>query len=93
MSTYQYIAQHRAQVPVRHLCQVLHVATSAYYGWQRRRRPSPEAAWQIAVRKECSRHAARYGTRRLRAELHAQSHLVGRWRIRRTLAAARLRAQ
>ena len=38
-------------------------------------------------------HSARYGTRRLRAELHAQGHRVGRWRIRRALAAAGLRAQ
>ncbi len=32
-------------------------------------------------------------TRRLRAELHAQGYCVGRWRIRRVLAAAGLRAQ
>jgi putative transposase len=38
-------------------------------------------------------HSARYGTRRLRAELQAQGHVVGRGRIRRALAAAGLRAQ
>ena len=93
MSTYQHIAQYRAHVPVRQLCQVLRVAPSAYYAWQRRRLPVPEPAWQVAVRKEFAWHSARYGTRRLRAELHAQGHRVGRWRIRRTLAAAGLRAQ
>lgn len=93
MSTYQYIAQRRARVPVRQLCQTLHVAPSAYYAWQRRQAPTPEPAWQIAVRKEFKWHSARYGTRRLRAELHAQGHVVGRWRIRRALAAAGLRAQ
>ena len=39
---HQYIAQRAAQVPVRHLCQVLRVATSAYYAWQWRL--APEAA-------------------------------------------------
>jgi putative transposase len=47
----------------------------------------------VAVRAEFRWHVARYGTRRLRAELHAQGYCVGRWRIRRALAAAGLRAQ
>ena len=93
MSTYQYIARRRAQVPVRQLCQVLCVAPGAYYAWHRHRLPTPEPAWQVAARKAFAWHSARYGTRRLRAELHAQGHQVGRWRIRRTLAAAGLRAQ
>ena len=93
MSTYRYIAQRRSQVPIRQLCQVLHVSASAYYAWQRGQVPAPEPAWQVAVRKEFRWHSARYGTRRLRAELHAQGHRVGRWRIRRALAAAGLRAQ
>ena len=77
VSTYQYIARRQAQVPVRQLCQVLRVAPSAYYAWQRRQRPAPEPAWQVAVREEFKCHSARYGTRRLRAELQAQGHLVG----------------
>lgn len=93
MSPYQYSARRQAQVPVRQLCQTLHVAPSAYYAWQRRQRFTPEPAWQVAVRAEFKGHSARYGTRRLRAELHAQGYLVGRWRIRRALAAAGLRAQ
>jgi putative transposase len=93
MSTYHYIARRQAQVPVRFLCQVLRVGPSAYYAWQRRRLPAPEPAWQVAVRKVFKGHSARYGTRRLRAERHAQGHVVGRWRIRRALAAAGLRAQ
>jgi putative transposase len=35
----------------------------------------------------------RYGTRRLRAKVQAQSHAVGRWRIRRVLKVHGLRAQ
>ncbi|MGI4883967.1 MAG: IS3 family transposase [Janthinobacterium lividum] len=52
-----------------------------------------EPAWQVTVRAEFRWHSARYDTRRLRAELHAQGYRVGRWRIRRALAAAGLRAQ
>ncbi|WP_375418105.1 IS3 family transposase [uncultured Hymenobacter sp.] len=47
----------------------------------------------MTVRNVFKWHSARYGTHRLRAELRAQGHLVGRWRIRRALAAAGLRAQ
>ena len=94
MSTYQHIAQQRAQVPVRQLCQVLRVAPAAYYAWQRRRQlPPVEPAWQVAVREAFGHHSQRYGTRRLRAEVQAQGHLVGRWRIRRVLKAHGLRAQ
>ena len=93
MSPYRYIAQRQAQVPVRQLCQTLHVSASAYYAWQRQQLPAPEPAWQVAVRAAFTWHSARYGTRRLRAELYAQGYPVGRWRIRRALAAAGLRAQ
>ena len=92
MSTYRYIAQRRDQVPVRQLCQVLRAAPSAYYAWQRRQAPALEPAWQVAVRAQFNWHSARYGTRRLRTELLAQGYRVGRWRIRRALAAAGLRA-
>ena len=52
MSTYQHIAQRRAHVPVRPLCQVLRVAPAAYYAWQRHRQaPTAEPAWQVAVRE------------------------------------------
>jgi len=56
-------------------------------------RPVAEPAWQVAVRAAFDHHAQRYGTRRLRAEVQAQGHRVGRWRIRRVLKAHSLRAQ
>ncbi|SFQ80202.1 IS3 family transposase [Hymenobacter arizonensis] len=94
MSVYQHIAQRQAQVPVRQLCHVLHVAPAAYYAWQRRRQmPAVEPAWQVAVREAFADHSQRYGTRRLRAEVQAQGHAVGRWRVRRVLKAHGLRAQ
>ncbi|WP_161599642.1 DDE-type integrase/transposase/recombinase [Hymenobacter nivis] len=79
---------------MRPLCQVLRVAPSAYYAWQRRRQlPPVEPAWQLAVREAFRYHSQRNGTRRLRAEVPAQGHAVGRWRIRRVLEAHGLRAQ
>jgi transposase InsO family protein len=94
VSTYQHIAQRAGQVPARQLCQVLRVAPSAYYAWQRRQQvPATEPAWQVAVRDAFADHSQRYGTRRLRAEVQAQGHAVGRWRIRRVLKLHGLRAQ
>ncbi|SFQ62156.1 IS3 family transposase [Hymenobacter arizonensis] len=94
MSIYRYIVQCQAHVHVRRLCQVLQVAPSAYYAWRRQQgHLAPELAWQVAVRQAFARHSQRYGTRRLRAEVQAQGHAVGRWRIRRVLKAHGLRAQ
>ncbi len=45
------------------------------------------------MREAFGHHTHRYGTRRLRAEVQAQGHTVGRWRIRRVLKAQGLRAQ
>ncbi|WP_092678705.1 transposase [Hymenobacter arizonensis] len=92
VSTYQHIARQAAHAPVRQLCQVLQVAPSAYYAWQRRRQlPAAEPAWQVAV-EVFAYHSQRYGTPRLRVEVQAQGHAVGRWRIRRVLKAHGLRA-
>ena len=94
MSVYQYVARRAGQVPVRQLCQVLRVAPAAYYAWQRRQQvPAVEPAWEVAVREAFAYHSQRYGTRRLRVEVQADGHAVGRWRIRRVLKAHGLRAQ
>ncbi|GAB3843704.1 hypothetical protein GCM10028822_00160 [Hymenobacter terrigena] len=78
---------------MRQLCPVLRVAPAAY-AWQHRRQVlAVEPAWQLAVREAFTCHIQRYGTRRLRAEVQAQGHAVGRWRIRRVLKAHGLRAQ
>jgi transposase InsO family protein len=92
VSRYRFIDQHRAQVPVRELCTVLQVAPSSYYTW-RQRRQQPAPAWERAVVRAFQRHGRRYGTRRLRAEVHAEGHCIGRGRIRRVLRAHGLRAQ
>ena len=90
MSTCRFLERQRGHYAVRELCQVLGVAPSACYAWrQRRQRP----AWEWAVCQAFARHARRYGTRRLRAELQAAGYPIGRYRIRRVLRQHELRAQ
>ena len=55
--------------------------------------PALGRAWQLAVGPAFQRYGRRYGTRQLRAELQAESHTLGRTRIRRTLAASSVRPQ
>ena len=86
MSRYRFIDRHYRWVPVRELCTVLQVAPSCYYAW-RQRRSQPAPAWERAVVRTFARHGRRYGTRRLRAQVPAEGHQVGRWRIRRVLGA------
>ena len=40
------------------------------------------APWQAAAQAACTRHARRYGTRRLWAELHTEGQAVGRYALR-----------
>ncbi|MGY3088368.1 transposase InsO family protein [Hymenobacter sp. UYAg731] len=94
MSAYQHIAQRAGYVPVRQLCQMLRVVPAAYYAWQHRRyRPAVLPAWQVAVHEAFAFHSQRDGTRRLRVEVQAAGHAVGRWRVRRVLEAHGLQAR
>ena len=66
------------------------MSRSGYYAWQQR--PVPTDALTPAVTKAFWRHARRYGSRRLTAELQAEQHVIGRRRIRRIMQAEKLRA-
>jgi transposase InsO family protein len=91
MSCYQFIEQLATSEPVQVLCRVLHVSPAGYYQWLGRAdRPLP--AWEPAATAAFSRHAQRYGTRRLRAELRAEGHMVGRYALRTWLRRCGLRA-
>jgi len=91
MSRYQFIEQAASTEPVQVLCRVLHVSAAGYYQWRKRAdRPTP--AWEPAASAAFSRHAQRYGTRRLRAELRAEGHAVGRYALRTWLRRRGLRA-
>ena len=91
MSCYAFIAACAEPWPVQVLCQVLAVSTAGYYQWRHRPAAAP-APWQVAAQAAFTRHARRYGTRRLRAELHAEGHAVGRYALRSWLHRAGLRA-
>ena len=84
MSRYQFIRACVEPWPAQVLCRVLRVSCAGYYQWRGRTQP-PSAPWQ-------ARHARRYGTRRLRAELRAEGHAVGRYALRSWLHRHDLRA-
>ena len=91
MSKYLFIASQLESWPVRQGCRALGVSASGYYQWRRTEmRPVPD--WQPAAQAAFTRHAGRYGTRRLRAELRAEGHRVGRYGLRSWLRASGLRA-
>ncbi|OUJ69923.1 IS3 family transposase [Hymenobacter crusticola] len=91
MSRYQFIEHVATTEPVQVLCRVLHVSPAGYYQWLGRAdRPAP--GWESAAKAAFSRHAQRYGTRRLRAELRAEGHAVGRCALRTWLRSHGLRA-
>lgn len=81
MSRYQFISACTEAWPVQVLCRLLHVSPAGYYQWNAR--PArPVEAWQAAAEQAFTRHARRYGTRRLRAELRSEGHVVGRYALR-----------
>jgi putative transposase len=91
MSRYQFIEQVATIEPVQVLCRVLYVSPAGYYqwlGWAARLTPE----WDPAANAAFSRHAQRYGTRCLRAELRAEGHAVGRYALRTQLRRRGLRA-
>ena len=91
MSRYTFIAACSEPWPVSVVCQVLGVSKSGYYQW-RRAVPTPPPNWQAPAQAAFTRHARRYGTRRLRAELHAEGHRVGRYALRNWLRTSGQRA-
>jgi putative transposase len=87
---YAFIAAETDTFAVTALCQSLGVSRSGYYAWQQR--PAPTDALTPAVTQAFWRHARRYGSRRLTAELQAEEYAIGRRRIRRIMQAEKLRA-
>lgn len=91
MSEYLFIKSEVGTWTVSDLCRVLGVSRSGYYQW-RAAEPPPAPTWQPAAQRAFTRHAGRYGTRRLRAELHAEGHRVGRCALQNWLRASGQRA-
>ncbi|GAA3932339.1 hypothetical protein GCM10022406_16540 [Hymenobacter algoricola] len=91
MSRFEFIHACVEPWPVQVLCRVLGVSCAGYYQWQGRA-PATPTPWQGAAHAAFTRHARRYGTRRLRAELRAEGHAVGRYALRSWLHRHGLRA-
>lgn len=96
MSCWQFIKQERNTYSVDLLCRTLDVSPARYYAWRKPPRqavPTPPAGdWQEAMKQAFSDHRRCYGTRRLRAELHAQGYRIGRQRLRTAMRRHGLRA-
>ena len=66
MSCYRFIEAQRDQYPVRLLCQLVAVAASGYYAWQRIQQQvvtKPDPAWETALVKVFGVHKRCYGGR------------------------------
>lgn len=88
--TYTFIAAQAAQFAVIDLCQTLGVSRSGYYAWHGRPAPTDELTPQVTA--AFWRHARRYGSRRLTAELQAEHLVIGRRRVRGIMQTEKLRA-
>ena len=85
-----FIAAQTAQYAVTVLCQTLDVSRSGFYAWQQRPVTSDPLTPQVIT--TFWRHARRYGSRRLTAELQAAEVAIGRRRVRRIMRAEQLHA-
>jgi transposase InsO family protein len=86
--TYQFIAEHQQEYPVKTMCRVLEVAVSGYYAW-RRRAASQGSQQNIGLGERLVRlyHANRhvYGRPRIHAVLRAEGQACGKKRVARPM--------
>jgi transposase InsO family protein len=93
---YAFIETHRGQHRVSTMCRVLEVSSSGYYAWRKRTPGQRELADRkllLAIREVHRRSHARYGARRIQAELKAQGHRCSRKRVARLMAEHDLEAR
>src|SRR5262245_18313065 len=93
-ANYHFIAGEAANYHVVDLCRALGVSRSGYYGWASRSESSDDLAPRVSA--VFWRHSRRYGSRRIAAELHAESKVegecIGRRRVRRLMRELELHA-
>lgn len=87
---YEFIASQAEAFSINALCQTLEVSRSGYYAWQHR--PVRTDELTPVVTAAFQRHARRYGSRRVTAELKAADYDVGRRRVRSIMQSERLHA-
>jgi putative transposase len=75
--TFRFIEEHKAQWPVRLLCETLEVSPAGYYAWRQAPRSVQEQrrdALLVEIRTIHAEVKARYGSPRIHAELVARGH-------------------
>ena len=93
---YGFIAEHRAQWPIRVMCRVLQVSPSGFYEWDGRN-PSQRSADNEKltglIRQSFAASDRTYGSRRVWEDLREWGHCVSVNRVARLMAAAGLAAR
>ena len=96
MSPYELVESEKAQFPVSALCTAVGISRSAYYAWCRAA-PSQRKLVDDRVLGEIRaihfEHRERYGSPRVRAELHDRGLAVGKHRVARLMRENGLRAR
>jgi transposase InsO family protein len=88
------IDQWQEKADIVRLCKLLDVSRSGFYAARlRRRRPRAACATTTALTAAFHASGGSYGSRRLRAALHAQDVKVGRYRVRRLMRQQGLQAR
>ncbi|WP_103462084.1 IS3 family transposase [Pseudomonas putida] len=83
---YAFVAEERAQFPVRLLCRVMGVSVSGFYDYQHRQgRPDPDAQIRIDLHKVYAASRKTYGRPRLVEALRQQAYAVGHKRVDRLM--------
>jgi putative transposase len=91
---YRFIAAEKTTYPVRLLCRVLQVSTSAFYDWIHRDRPAvadtdlDDAHAANELHNAWVEHRRTYGARRLTAEIHARGQDWNRKKVARLMTVA-----
>ena len=93
---YGFIAEHRAQWPIRVMCRVLHVSHSGFYEWDGRspsQRSADNEKLTGLIRQSFAASDRTYGSRRVWQDLREWGHCVSVNRVARLMAAAGLIAR
>jgi putative transposase len=91
---YGFIAAEKTTYPVRLLCRVLQVSTSAFYDWIGRGQPAvsdadlDDAHAANELHDAWAEHRRTYGARRLTAEIHDRGQLWNRKKVARLMTVA-----
>ena len=85
---FRFIEDHREVFHVRVMCSVLEVSASGYYAWRVRSESTRSQADRVlleSIRRVHAESRRRFGSPRVHADLQAEGHRVGRYRVARLM--------